>query len=39
LLNRARRLVSKDFLEILQDLAPAGVAQAQTIRGPEETKS
>ncbi|HEY0707954.1 MAG TPA: type VI secretion system protein TssA [Polyangia bacterium] len=39
LLNRARRLVTKDFLEILQDLAPAGVAQAQTIRGPEETKS
>lgn len=35
LLQRARRLVSKDFLEILQDLAPDGLAQARLIRGPE----
>lgn len=35
LLNRAKRLVSKDFLEILQDLAPDGLSQAQLIRGPE----
>jgi type VI secretion system protein ImpA len=39
LLRRARRLVTKDFMEILQDLAPAGVKEAQTIRGPEEAKS
>ncbi len=35
LLKRARGLVSKDFLEILQDLAPDGLAQARAIRGPE----
>ncbi|NEX22400.1 type VI secretion system protein TssA [Thiorhodococcus mannitoliphagus] len=35
LLNRAKRLVSKDFLEILEDLAPDGLSQAQVIRGPE----
>jgi type VI secretion system protein ImpA len=35
LLKRAKRLVSKDFLEILRDLAPDGVAQAEAIRGPE----
>jgi type VI secretion system protein ImpA len=39
LLRRARRLVTKDFLEILQDLAPAGVKEAQGIRGPEDAKS
>jgi type VI secretion system protein ImpA len=36
LLKRAKRLVSKDFLEILRDLAPDGVAQAEAIRGPDE---
>ncbi|NEV63097.1 type VI secretion system protein TssA [Thiorhodococcus minor] len=35
LLSRAKRLVSKDFLEILEDLAPDGLSQAQVIRGPE----
>jgi type VI secretion system protein ImpA len=35
LLQRARRLVSKDFLEILQDLAPDGLAQVQVIKGPD----
>lgn len=35
LLQRAKRLVSKDFLEILRDLAPDGLSQAQVIRGPE----
>jgi type VI secretion system protein ImpA len=35
LLKRAKRLVSKDFLEILRDLAPDGVAQAEAIRGPD----
>ena len=36
LLERAKRLVSKNFLEIVRDLAPDGVAQVETIRGPEE---
>lgn len=36
LLRRAQRLVSKSFLEIVRDLAPDGVAQVETIRGPEE---
>jgi len=35
LLERAKRLVSKSFLEIVRDLAPDGVAQVETIRGPE----
>lgn len=35
LLRRAKRLVSKDFLDILKDLAPDGVTQAEAIRGPE----
>src|SRR6185436_7102658 len=34
LLNRAKRLISKDFLEILRDMAPDGVAQVEVIRGP-----
>jgi len=33
LLQRAKRLVAKDFLEILRDLTPAGVAQAEEISG------
>ncbi len=35
LLQRAKRLVSKDFLEILRDLTPDGVHQAETIGGVE----
>lgn len=35
LLRRAQRLVSKSFLELVRDLAPDGVAQVETIRGPE----
>src|SRR6185503_2058526 len=35
LLKRAKRLVSKDFLEILRDLAPDGVPQVEAIRGPD----
>ncbi|MBE0617668.1 MAG: hypothetical protein IH608_07060 [Proteobacteria bacterium] len=34
LLERAKRLVSKSFLEIVRDLAPDGVAQVELIRGP-----
>jgi len=33
LLQRAKRLVSKSFVEIVQDLAPDGIAQVDTIRG------
>ena len=33
LIERARRLVDKNFLEILRDLAPDGLPQAQTIIG------
>ena len=33
LLQRARGLVDKNFLEILRDLAPDGLTQAQTIVG------
>jgi len=35
LLQRAKRLVAKDFMEIMRDLAPDGVTQAQTITGAE----
>jgi len=34
LLQRARRLVTKDFMGIVQDLAPDAVAQIEAIRGP-----
>jgi type VI secretion system protein ImpA len=33
LLQRAKRLVAKDFLEILRDLTPDGVSQAEAIGG------
>ena len=33
LIDRARRLADKSFLEILRDLAPDGLGQAQTIAG------
>lgn len=35
LLRRAQRLVPKDFMEILRDLVPDGVSQAETIGGVE----
>ncbi len=35
LVRRAKRLVTMDFMQILQDLAPDGVSQVQTIKGPE----
>jgi type VI secretion system protein ImpA len=34
LLRRAKRLVSKSFMEVLRDLAPDGVSQVEVIRGP-----
>jgi type VI secretion system protein ImpA len=33
LLRRAKRLVAKDFMEILRDLAPEGVSEAEKISG------
>ncbi len=36
LLRRAKRLVSKDFLEILRDMAPDGVGQAELISGTQD---
>jgi len=38
LLERAKRLVPMNFFEIMQDLAPDGVAQLEVIRGPEGAK-
>jgi type VI secretion system protein ImpA len=35
LIERAKRLMAKDFMEIMQDLAPDGVAQANKIFGTE----
>ena len=36
LLNRAKRLVSKDFMTIMKDLAPDGVSQVASVGGIEE---
>jgi len=33
LLERARRLVSKGFMEVLEDIAPDGLAQARIVGG------
>lgn len=33
LLKRAKRLASKDFLDIIRDLVPEGISQAEAIRG------
>ena len=39
LLERAKRLVTKDFLEIMQDLAPDGVSQASKVLGTDPKKT
>lgn len=36
LLERAKRLAPMNFLQIMQDLAPDGIAQLKVIRGPDE---
>lgn len=36
LLERAKRLVGMDFLAIIKDLAPTGLHEVETIRGPTE---
>jgi type VI secretion system protein ImpA len=38
LLERAKRLVPMNFFEIIQDLAPDGIAQLTVIRGPDGTQ-
>jgi type VI secretion system protein ImpA len=38
LLERARRLVPKNFFEIMEDLVPDGIAQLTVISGPREQK-
>ena len=35
LLQRAKRLIAKDFMEILKDLAPSGVEQVRIVSGKE----
>jgi type VI secretion system protein ImpA len=35
LLERAKRLVAKDFLEIIRDMTPSGVSEAEVIAGVE----
>ena len=39
LVKRAKRLVTMDFLEILQDLIPNGVSDFETIKGPDTEQS
>jgi type VI secretion system protein ImpA len=39
LIRRAKRLASKSFLEILRDLAPDAVSQAEALGGADETSS
>lgn len=36
LLQRAKRLVSKNFMEIMHDMAPEGVKQAETVSGVQD---
>jgi type VI secretion system protein ImpA len=36
LLERAKRLVPKNFFEIMEDLAPEGMAQLLVVSGPRE---
>jgi type VI secretion system protein ImpA len=38
LLERARRLAPKNFIEIMEDLAPDGLSQLRVIKGPDEAK-
>jgi type VI secretion system protein ImpA len=39
LLRRVKRLVSMSFLEIVRELAPSGMSEIETLRGPEVTDS
>jgi type VI secretion system protein ImpA len=35
LLRRARRLATMSFVELVRELAPSGVGEIETLRGPE----
>lgn len=39
LLRRAQRLMNMSFIEIIQDMAPGGIDQVQTIAGPQPEQS
>lgn len=39
LLRRAQRLMNMTFIEIIQDMAPGGIDQVQTIAGPQPEQS
>ena len=39
LLGRCKRLVNKDFLSIIRDMAPSGLEQIETLRGPVEEEN
>jgi type VI secretion system protein ImpA len=39
LLQRSKRLVSANFMDIVRDIAPDGLTQVETLRGKDETKS
>ncbi len=39
LLQRSKRLVSANFLDIVRDIAPDGLTQVETLRGKDETES
>jgi type VI secretion system protein ImpA len=39
LLRRAKRLVSMSFFDIVRELAPSGVSEIETLRGPEVSDS
>jgi len=39
LLDRARRLAEKNFIDILRDMAPEGLGQAQTVVGVVEQEA
>jgi type VI secretion system protein ImpA len=37
LLRRAKRLVSKDFMDIIRDLTPSGIPEAELLAGAEKS--
>jgi type VI secretion system protein ImpA len=39
LLRRAKRLASMSFIELVRELAPGGIAEIETLRGPETENS
>ena len=36
LLERARKLVNMDFMEVIRNISPSGVSEVENLRGPEE---